>query len=55
MAKNEKILEHVRRRKDNMIEGDLRAILTDVLEELAALRKEHDDTVKRLNKLESKD
>jgi hypothetical protein len=36
MAKNEKILEYVRHRKDNMIEGDLRAMLTDVL-----LRKEH--------------
>jgi hypothetical protein len=35
-----------------MIEGDLRAMLTDVLDELAALREEHDATVKRLNKLE---
>jgi hypothetical protein len=54
VAKNEKILGYVRHRKDNMIEGDLRAMLTDVLDELAVLRGEHDAAVKRLSKLEKR-
>lgn len=54
MAKNEKILEHVKHRKDSMVEGDLRAMLTDVLDELAALREAHEDVEARLKKVEKK-
>jgi hypothetical protein len=54
MAKNEKILEHVKHRRDNMIEGDLRVMLSDVLDELAALRDAHEDVEARLKKVEKK-
>jgi hypothetical protein len=37
-----------------MIDGDLRAMLTDVLYELAALREEHEDVEARLKKVEKK-